>query len=145
MHIRRATKQDILSVTAFLTKANLGTDGLNETIEHFLLIESVDKGIQATLGLEPIGKEGLLRSLVISEGLGENDLFLLFEQMMMLAKEREFEALWLATNKQGASTFFEILGFTKVDSEEIPDSLLASEHIQHVLTVDNSLIMKISL
>lgn len=144
--IRCAKQEDLGNLREFLTRANLGTDGLNEkTVEYFLLLEDLDGGIKGTLGIEAFGEHGLLRSLVVSPGKADQDIYILIHQMMKLAKEKGLVSLFLATNKGVALPFFELLGFKSVNRDELPAEFSSSEHIRHVLNVDNSLFLRISL
>ena len=144
--IRKANKQDLGNLREFLSRANLGTDGLtDETIDYFLLLENEQGALMGTLGMEAFAEFGLLRSLVVSPGQAEKEIFVLFDQMVQLAKEKGMKDLFLATNKSVALPFFGIMGFQKIDRAEIPSEFYQSEHIRHVLNVDNSLFLKFSL
>jgi N-acetylglutamate synthase-like GNAT family acetyltransferase len=144
--IRSANQGDLGKLREFLSRANLGTDGLTaETVEYFLLLEDEAGAIKGTLGIEAFAEYGLLRSLAISPGLAEKDIYILINQMMQLAKEKGMKSVFLATNKGGALTFFELLGFRRVDKDELPAEFYHSEHIRHVFNVDNSLFLKFSI
>jgi len=144
--IRRANREDLGSLRAFLARAGLGTDGLTEeTIDYFLLLEQEDGRLKGSLGMEAFTEFGLLRSLVVSPGQAEKEIFVLFDQMVQLAKEKGMNGLFLATNKSVALPFFELMGFQRVEREELPSEFYHSEHIRHVLNVDNSLFLKFSL
>ncbi|MEY2194181.1 GNAT family N-acetyltransferase [Neobacillus sp. BF23-41] len=144
--IRRANKQDLGSLRQFLSRANLGTDGItDDTIDYFLLLENEDGTLKGSLGMEAFTDFGLLRSLVVTPGQAEKEIFVLFDQMVQLAKEKGMKGLFLATNKSVALPFFEILGFQRINRAEIPSEFYQSEHIRHVLNVDNSIFLKFSL
>jgi N-acetylglutamate synthase-like GNAT family acetyltransferase len=144
--IRCAKKEDLNGLREFLTRANLGCEGLTEeTVEFFLLLEDEDGSIKGTLGMEVFAECGLLRSLVVSPGQAEKDIVLLITQMMQLAKEKGLQSLFLATNKGVALPFFELLGFEKVARDQLPADMYSLEHIRHVFNVDNSLFLKFSL
>jgi N-acetylglutamate synthase-like GNAT family acetyltransferase len=144
--IRSANQGDLGKLREFLSRANLGTDGLTaETVEYFLLLEDEAGAIKGTLGIEAFAEYGLLRSLAVSPGLAEKDIYILINQMMQLAKEKGMKSVFLATNKGGALTFFELLGFRRVDKDELPAEFYHSEHIRHVFNVDNSLFLKFSI
>ncbi|MFJ7726006.1 GNAT family N-acetyltransferase [Neobacillus sp. NPDC097160] len=144
--IRKANKQDLGRLRAFLSKANLGTDGLtDETVDYFLLLENKDGTLRGSLGMEAFGENGLLRSLVVSPGQADKEIFVLFDQMVQLAKEKGMKSLFLATNKSVALPFFELMGFQRMEREQLPTDFYHSEHIRHVLNVDNSLFLKFSL
>jgi len=144
--IRKAKREDLDSISEFLSRAKLGTDGLNEeTINYFLLLENEDGTIRGSLGMEQFGECGLLRSLVVSPGQADKEIFMLFDQMVQLAKETGMNSLFLATNKSIALPFFELMGFQKVERADLPAEFYQSEHILQVLNVDNSLFLKFSL
>ncbi|EKN66602.1 hypothetical protein BABA_15872 [Neobacillus bataviensis LMG 21833] len=144
--IRKANKQDLAGLREFLSRANLGTDGLNdETVDYFLVLENEDGALRGSLGMEAFAENGLLRSLVVSPGQADKEIFLLFDQMVQLAKDRGMKSLFLATNKNAAMPFFELMGFQRIGRGELPVEFYGSEHIRHVLNVDNSLFLKFSL
>jgi N-acetylglutamate synthase-like GNAT family acetyltransferase len=144
--IMRAGRQDLARVQEFLTKAQLGTDGLTEeTVDCFILLEDEAGNIRGSLGMEAYKGNGLLRSLVVSSGQADKEILVLFNQMLKLAREKGITSLFLATNKSVAVPFFEVLGFTRIKQEELPKDFYQSEHIQHILNVDNSIFLKFSL
>lgn len=144
--IRKANIEDLVPLKEFLERANLGTDGLTaETIGSFLILEDGNSEIKGTLGMEVFQGAGLLRSLVVSPGQAEREIFVLFDQMVKFAKENGMESLFLATNKAVTVPFFELMGFKQVERSELPGNFFNSEHIRHILNVDNSLFLKLSL
>jgi amino-acid N-acetyltransferase len=144
--IRRASQNDLSKLKEFLTEANLGTSGLSEEmVEYFLLLENEEGKLVGTVGIETLGEKGLLRSLVVSPGQAEKDIWLLIGQALQLANDRGMKELFLATNKTGVLPLFELLGFKKVKEQELPQELYQSEHDRHILSVDNSLFLKFSL
>jgi amino-acid N-acetyltransferase len=144
--IRKANQDDLENLQAFLIRANLGTDGLTkETIGYFLLLENQGGTIRGSLGMEAFNQHGMLRSLVVSPGQADKEIFVLFDQMIQLAKEKGMKSLFLATNKRVALPFFELMGFQQIEREALPTEFDDSEHIRHVLNVDNSIFLKFSL
>lgn len=144
--IRQANGEDLAELKVFLSRAGLGTEGLTEeAAQYFLLLENEDLTWRGTLGIEPFQENGLLRSLVVSPGQVENDIFLLFRQAFQLAKKEKIRHLFLATIKNAAVPLFEILGFKEVAKEELPEELFQSAHMKHILNVDNLLFFKFSL
>lgn len=142
--IRCAEAGDTQDLVAFLKQAGLNTDGVAETIDCFLIMEDEMGRIEATIGMEPFGYIGLLRSLVMTAQASEKDLFLLFEQMFLLARDKGMEDIFMATNKLGAMKLVELLGFQQVNKTDLPNVLCQSEHVQHILTVDNSVFLKLT-
>lgn len=143
--VRFANQDDAARVVAYLNEAKLGTEGVIESIEYFLIMENERKEISATIGIEPVDGDGLLRSLVITSALKQEEVLYLFNQALALAKERKISTLYLATNKPESLNFFQVLGFKGSKKEDLPQALLEHNHVQHILTVDNSLFMEFSL
>ncbi|RLQ93500.1 GNAT family N-acetyltransferase [Falsibacillus albus] len=143
--IRQANKSDEQALIAFLEKAQIGTQGISESIEFFLLIEDVDGNIKGTMGIEPLYPCGLLRSLVVSPEVGQDGLLTLFQQMLKLAKNKELSTLFLATNKMTSVSFFQSLGFSLVDKKDLPEQIGQSTHGNQLLTNESSLFLKLTL
>lgn len=144
--IRKAEAKDLGRIKEFLVKANLGTDGLTvETIDSFLILEDENGEIKGSLGMEVFQEVGLMRSLVVSPGQAEKEIFVLFDQMIKFAKVKGIHSLFLATNKAVTVPFFELIGFRRAEREELPLEFYGSNHIQNILTVDNSIFLKLCL
>ncbi|MEH7379411.1 hypothetical protein V7138_02865 [Bacillus sp. JJ1533] len=131
--VRTANEQDIEKVTAFLGQAEVSADGIEAIIDHFILLEDSEQKILATLGIERIERDGLLRSLVISPGVDQTNLLTLFKSAISLARHKELHSLFLATNKQASVQFFTMLGFEQVEANEIPNHIKDSNHISQLL------------
>lgn len=143
--IRSAKDEDVERVRGFLQQAQLHTDGIEHSIDYFLIMENEEGNVKATLGIEPLGQEGLLRSLAMTKDMSENELCILFEQAFMLARDKQLKALYLASNKKSSIPFFELLGFKEVNRESLTEALCESAHVKHILTVDNSFFLKLSV
>jgi len=144
--IRKAGKQDLENLQEFLTRANLGIEGLSEeTVECFVLLEDETGVIKGSLGMEIYGDAAMLRSLVVSSGQAQSEILMLLKHMAMLAKEKELTSLYLATNKRVALPFFEMMGFLPIEREELPNGFSQSDHIRQILNVDNSLFLRFFL
>lgn len=143
--IRYANNQDIEFLTNFLERANVGIEGIKDAIDYFLIMENEFGDIRGTLGIEPWGKVGLLRSLVLAPKSTDKDILVLFEQILKLAKEKDLTSLYLATNKMASVQFFKLLGFEEEEKSELPEILFQSEHVRQIRSVDNSVFLKLSL
>lgn len=146
MHIiRQAETGDLEKIASFLNKAKVSVDGLEEWLEYFLLMETEnDQALIGTIGIEPFGKVGLLRSMVLSNGTVEDILFLI-QQALKLAKEKDIDAIYCSVNNQHSIQFFQLLGFQKMDVDEIPQVLKESNAVKSVFTVDKSYFMYIPM
>lgn len=143
--VRSANVQDTSRLISFLEGANLGVEGVEQAIEYFLILEDDKGNINATVGIEPLGRIGLLRSLVMTSNTSEKDLMMIFEQMLILARDKRLTSVYLATNKQSSLPFFSMMGFIKEEKDQLPEELFQSEHAKQILTVDNSLFMKLNM
>ncbi|MER2058631.1 MAG: hypothetical protein ABTA16_07400 [Niallia sp.] len=146
MHIiRQGETGDVEKIASFLNKAGVTVEGLAEWLEYFLLMEKVaDQALIGTIGIEPFGKVGLLRSMVLSDGTVEDILFLI-QQALKLAKEKDMDAIYCSVNNQHSIQLFQLLGFQKIDVDEIPQILKESNAVKSVFTVDNSHFMYIPM
>jgi amino-acid N-acetyltransferase len=125
--IRIATEKDLLPIQHLLAKASLSKRGIEQNIDNFLVVESPEKKIIGTVGIEPVEKDGLLRSLVLSSENWNAKIGLNFiELAVAYGKQKGYENLYLLTNS--SLPFFEYIGFRILDEKEIPDHLKTSEH-----------------
>ncbi|WP_080843830.1 GNAT family N-acetyltransferase [Cytobacillus gottheilii] len=143
--IRCASMEDVEKLSLFLQNAKVSSDGIEDSIDYFLVSENEFGQIQASLGIEPHGQIGLLRSLVLSPNSTEKDMFILLEQILMLARDKGLKELYLASNKQSAAIFFSLMGFQPQDSTKLPADLYESEHVKHILSVDNSYFLRFTI
>ncbi|MDZ5471797.1 hypothetical protein SM124_08555 [Bacillus sp. 31A1R] len=143
--VRCAKTEDTNKLTTFLENASLSAEGIEQAIDYFLVLEDDKGNINATLGIEPLGEIGLLRSLVMTSKTSEKELLMMFEQMLLLARDKHLKSLYLATNKSGTLPFFSMMGFVKEEKNLLPEELFQSDHVKHILTVDNSLFMKLTI
>ncbi|QOY37252.1 GNAT family N-acetyltransferase [Anaerobacillus isosaccharinicus] len=125
--IRIATAKDLLPIQHLLAKASLSERGIEQNIDNFLVVEDPEKKIIGTVGFEPIEKDGLLRSLVMSSESWNAKIGLDFiELAVSYGKQKGYETLYLLTNS--SLPFFEYIGFRILEENEIPKHLRASEH-----------------
>ncbi len=122
--LRTARPHDLAAVTELLRAARLPTDGVTESLAEFVVAER-DGSIIAAGGLEVVGRDALLRSVVVREdargqGLGE----LLTARLLAAARERNLATLWLLT--ETASEFFPRFGFRRVGRDQAPAGLQAT-------------------
>ncbi|WP_312096493.1 hypothetical protein [Niallia sp.] len=146
MHIiRQAETIDVEKITSFLTKAEVKVEGLEEWLDHFLLMESeADRMLIGTIGIEPFGKVGLLRSMVLSEGTVEDILFLI-QQALKLATEKNMDAVYCSVNNQHSIQLFQILGFQRIEMDDIPQVMKESNAVKSVFAVNKSHFMYIPM
>jgi N-acetylglutamate synthase-like GNAT family acetyltransferase len=140
--IRAAEPKDLGEMLSFLGQAQVSTKGLAEQIDHFIVMEDVDGSLLGTLGIQRIEQDGLLRSLVISPKVEKTTILDMFQQILLLAKEKELKRLYLATNKMVSIQFFVLLGFSQKEKQEIPAHILATEHLEESLHMEETVIME---
>lgn len=116
--IREAEPADWPQLEALLLAENLPTTDIDAaTLRHFLVAAAPQ--ILGVIGLEPHGKEGLVRSLVTLPaarfgGIGSA----LYDAMELRARASGMAQLWLLTTSAGA--FFESRGYHCRDREKAP-------------------------
>lgn len=142
---RFAEQKDVEEVVRLLQKVNIRVQGIAEIIDHFVLLEDAHQNIKLTLGIETIENVGILRALVLTKGVRVNDLFISFEKMLRLAKDKQLTALYLATSTDQTQTLLNILGFQKINEGDIPTKVFQSPHFTHLCEQKNVHLMKIVL
>jgi N-acetylglutamate synthase-like GNAT family acetyltransferase len=128
--VRLATKHDLHDMIAFWEQAGIYVDKMEESIDSFVVMRDDEERLLATIGFQPIGEKGLLRSLVIVPSLGERDLFVLFHTIMTVAGEKRMKCLYLVTNKQSSIPFFELLNFCEIEYEELPSGVRKNDYVR---------------
>ena len=141
--IRKAEKKDVKRLESFLLEANLNADGVAEAIDYYSLLETKSGALKACIGIEPVNGVGMLRSFVVSEGTSQVQILLLFDRVIRIVEGNNLKALYLATNKESAVSFFNKIGFNTV--KEIPVALYNHPHFEQVSNVDNTIIMEMKV
>ncbi|HWJ80356.1 MAG TPA: hypothetical protein VNR61_20015 [Niallia sp.] len=135
--IRPMEMIDLERAKVFLSRAGLETEGIDESWNYFLLMEDKDlQELKGTVGIEPLGQIGLLRSMVLSQGRAEDILFLL-QQVISLAKKKEMAELYCMVNNKNAVRLFHLLGFKEVKGEDIPTEVKESNYVKKLVPVNN--------
>lgn len=140
--IRTSTKEDLMMLKCFLEEANLSTEGIENFIEYFVLIENEEGNIVASLGLEPVKEIGVLRSLVVHSNIQEADLLTIFQHVYKLAKKKELSTIYLSTNKSNSISLFQMMGFNHVDKVDLPKEFELSTSGNQILAMENIIFMK---
>lgn len=126
--IRPAEPGDLAAVEALLREAGLPVDGVAEQFGTFVVVHEGGRVLGAA-GLEPYGRDALLRSVVVAEeargrGYGE----LLARRVVGDARSRGVKDVYLLTTT--AETFFARLGFERVTRQQIPAGLESSRELR---------------
>ena len=142
VNLRHATADDVPGIVALLEPAGLPGVGVAECIEHFYVLEAAD-GIVAAAGLEPHGRVGLLRSVVVApshrgRGLAKR----LCDRIAQHARDLEHRSMYLLT--MDADDYFSRHGFMRLAREEAPDEIRASREFSE-LCPDSAILMGIHL
>jgi N-acetylglutamate synthase-like GNAT family acetyltransferase len=143
--IRIANNQDEDSLKDFLNKAGVSSNGIEQCLDYFVVMEDEKGTLLATVGIERVEQDGLLRSLVFSADLDQIHLLKLFQSIITLARKRELKQLYLVTNNQSAVEFFRMLSFEKMPKDEIPENLLASNHFRNSMNVEQTVYLCLSV
>jgi len=128
-----AELKDEKYIEQLLSEADLPYNDVPNHISDFLLA-SINDVIIGVIGIEILGKFGLLRSLAVSpskqgKGIGK----LLCERMASYASLQEIRNLYLLTTT--AESFFENLGFRKVARENLAEEIKSTEEFKNICPV----------
>ena len=137
--IRPARPDECARVALFLKHHELAIDDIDPTLPGFFV---ADEGgdLVGTVGVELLGKLGLLRSLAVSrtsqgQGLGKQ----LYEQALKYAKAHGIEKLYLLTTT--AETFFAHNGFVRIERQTVPEEIKQTEQYSRICP-DSAIIME---
>ncbi|MDQ0162623.1 GNAT family N-acetyltransferase [Bacillus alveayuensis] len=139
--LRMAERKDLEVMKQFVGKAGISTEGFEQIIDQFVLLESDEQNIVGCLGMELIGQDGLLRSLVISDQLNQAHLAALLKSIDALKERKKVRSVYLMTNKQTSIEFLEILGFRQINVDQLPEHLSNCQHVKQTLQSDHATFM----
>jgi amino-acid N-acetyltransferase len=144
--LRIANNDDVELLTKFIGRAGLTAVGINEHIDHFLIVEKDDGELLGTAGVEPHKNDGLIRSLVVKADGGTELLIEMFQFMISFAKQKKMNKLFLMTGSQKNTTqLFDLLGFKEVNEGEIPDHIQQSSHVKQLKDEKSAKIMALAV
>lgn len=124
--IGRARGAELAALRALLDAEQLPSSDLDAAaLDHFFVARDTDGSLAGTIGLEPLGDCGLLRSLVVRDdarghGLGRR----LTARLERHAAGQGIATLYLLT--LDADRFFERLGYERVARGSVPESVAAT-------------------
>lgn len=126
--VRPAGRGDLPGIEALLAASDLPLLGIEEHLPYFLVAEDGGR-ILGVIGLEPYGKEGLLRSAAVhadwrGRGLGNT----LVGRLIAEAEARGIRTLYLLTTT--AEHFFPRFGFRHTTRDAVPERVRASVEFQ---------------
>jgi amino-acid N-acetyltransferase len=139
--IEAARLDDLEAVLGLLRAARLPTAGVADAFPLGYVVVRSGRALVATAGLEPHGRVGLLRSVVVVEaqrgaGLGR----MMVEDRLRAARERHLEGVYLLTTT--APEYFRRLGFKDTARDAAPDTLRASSEFATICPASASCLVK---
>ncbi|MDQ0177545.1 GNAT family N-acetyltransferase [Bacillus chungangensis] len=134
--IRNATTADFERVKEFLEAKELSTIGLENALDHFLLIETEGR-LVGTIGIEVQGSCGLLRSFVTRLPIQSADVIAMLGYIQELAFKKGIYTLYLATNHKDLLPVFQQFGFNEILKEQLSSTFADFPHGKHLLSVND--------
>jgi amino-acid N-acetyltransferase len=141
LKVERGDAAAVREILALLAAAELPIRGLVADETTILLTASDHEGPVGAAAVERYEADGLLRSVVVAErlrgkGIGQR----LVASAEAAAADSGVGSLYLLT--EGADAFFAQLGYRRVDREEVPPAVQASEEYSVLCQVDATVMMK---
>ncbi|MGE6630356.1 GNAT family N-acetyltransferase [Bacillus sp. NPDC077027] len=139
--LRIATEDDHAAIEAFLKRGHAKTGLLNMSHTQFVVMEDANHELAGCLGLEKLNEqEGLLRSLVISDKLGQGHIVSLFQSVQTLGEKQGIASFYVVANQMSRVDFLELMGFEP--SNEIPESMWTSQHAKDSLEMQHAVVLQ---
>lgn len=133
--IRQATEKDIFQIKRLLRDANVNEKGVEESVQHFFVVEEIneeDVGVSqmvGAVGMEVHGQYGLLRSFVLQRANWNPRVGLqLIDILLSYAVKSKLSKVYMLAGDCNA--FFEQIGFSAVEKEELPEEIQCSTHMK---------------
>ncbi|TLS36707.1 hypothetical protein [Pseudalkalibacillus caeni] len=143
VNIRKAVKDDKVSIARMIERAGLLNRESLPDVENFLIAETVDENIVATIGLEKYGDFGLLRTFVMDTNYWDAKKMMQFFQVVFdYGVKQDLKGLYLLTKRP--SFIFQAFGFQTISQTEIPTEMLRSSAVEKAI-MNKSVIMFKSL
>jgi amino-acid N-acetyltransferase len=128
LFFRKATKDDTDLLKKFILQGGISNQGIENNIDQFIIMETNEKEIVGTVGLEVHGNCGLIRSLVMSRTITSEEILIrLLQEAIKAAKDKQVEALYLLTK---VTPIFQSIGFYPVQYSNVPFDIIASDHVR---------------
>jgi amino-acid N-acetyltransferase len=126
--VRPASRGDLAAIESLLASSELPVLGVEEHLPYFLVAEDGGR-ILGVVGLEPYGREGLLRSAVVhAEWRGRGLANTLVRRLIAEAEARGIRRLYLLTTT--AEHFFPRFGFQRTTRDAVPPVVQRSIEFQ---------------
>ncbi|MBS0418804.1 MAG: GNAT family N-acetyltransferase [Proteobacteria bacterium] len=140
--IRHGSQADLSAIESLLQSAGLPADDIRGIPGLLTWVVEAGGTIQGAIALEPFGKEGLLRSLVVApdarrHGLGRN----LVMQLESDASSEGVRTLVLLT--QTAAPFFRDLGYQAVGRDDVSSAVKSSAQFRSLCPASATCMSKI--
>lgn len=139
--LRIATEEDVPAINAFLEKGQAKGGVTLAERTAFVVMEDADGQLAGCLGLEQLNEqEGLLRSLVISDKLGQGHIVSLFQSVQTLGEKMGVDTFYVVANHSSSHDFLALMGFTPL--KEIPESIWSSAHAKETLGKEQAVVLQ---
>ncbi|MCY7564732.1 general stress acyl- n-acyltransferase [Bacillus safensis] len=139
--LRIATEQDVPAINAFLEKGQAKGGVTLAERTAFVVMEDADSQLAGCLGLEQLNEqEGLLRSLIISDKLGQGHIVSLFQSVQTLGEKMGVDTFYVVANHSSSHDFLALMGFTPL--KEIPESIWRSAHAKETLGKEQAVVLQ---
>ncbi|WP_249366015.1 GNAT family N-acetyltransferase [Bacillus safensis] len=108
--LRIATEEDVPAINAFLEKGQAKGGVTLAERTAFVVMEDADGQLAGCLGLEQLNEqEGLLRSLVISDKLGQGHIVSLFQSVQTLGEKMGVVTFYVVANHSSSHDFLALM------------------------------------
>jgi amino-acid N-acetyltransferase len=127
LFFRKATVDDTHYLKQLILQSGISNHGVEDHIDQFIIMETDEKEIVGTVGLEKFADCGLIRSLVMNrDHTSEEILLRLLQEALKMAKDQGAAKVYLLTK---VIPLFQSIGFYPVNIKNVPNKIVTSDHV----------------
>ena len=133
--IRRAEAHDLEAISGLLSACGLPPDDLTTGHLRFFVVADHDGRIRGVAGLEPMGEQGLVRSLAVSPDFrGQGVAGRLLKEIEAVAREYGVQRLFGLTTT--AEAYLTLHGYARIDRKTVPPGIASTEQFRTICPLE---------
>ncbi|WLR41662.1 hypothetical protein LC087_12385 [Bacillus carboniphilus] len=121
--LKIAEEQDYSKLAEFISYVKVDWDRFKEICEAFIILQDKDDKVVASVGLEIVENNGLVRLLIVTPEIGQAYALSLIEGIEQLKAKYKLEKLFVKASTEPAEELFGLIGYYKMEKGDIPEKV----------------------